>query len=57
MFLVSEIIAVELVAGISLNYVENTCDWPSTCYKMVVRFQIQLRVMINNSICLILMES
>ena len=31
MFLVSKIIVVELVAGISLNYDKNTCDRPSTC--------------------------
>ena len=31
LFLVFKIIAFELVAGISLNYEENTCDQPSTC--------------------------
>ena len=57
MFLVSEIIAVEVVAGISLNYDKSTCDRPSTCYKAVRRFQIRLKAMIHNSVCLILIES
>ena len=26
----SKIIAYELVAGVSVNYDKNTCDWPST---------------------------
>ena len=57
MFLVSEIIAVEVVAGISLNYDKSTCDRSSTCYKAVQRFQIRLKAMIHNSVCLILIES
>ena len=40
MALVFEIMAFEDVAGNSLNYDENTCDWQSTCYKTVLRFQI-----------------
>ena len=31
MFFVLKITAVELVAGISLNYDKNTCDRPSSC--------------------------
>ena len=30
-FMVLKILAFELVAGISLNCDENTCDRPSTC--------------------------
>ena len=29
--MVLKIIAFELVAGVSVNYDKNTCDWPSTC--------------------------
>ena len=38
MFKIFEIMAFELVAGISLNYDKNTCDQQSTCNQTVVRF-------------------
>ena len=40
MFPVLEKMAFEHVAGNSLNYDENTCDWQSTYYKTVLRYQI-----------------
>ena len=57
MLKVLRLIAVELVAGVSLNYDKNACEQPSTCKKASLRFQILLRDMIHNSICLILMEN
>ena len=56
MLMVLKIIALEFVAGVSVNYHKNTCDRPSTSQKNVLTFQIQLRDMIHNSICLILTE-
>ena len=56
MLTVLKIIAFELVAGVSANYDKNTSDGPWTCYKAVLRFQIWVRHMIRNLICLILME-
>ena len=38
MFSVSEIIAFESVAEISLIYDQNTCDRHSACYQTVLRF-------------------
>ena len=57
MFPLFEIIAFEYVAGISLNYDENTCDGQSTCYKTHLRFQIWLKEKFSNSISLGLIEN
>ena len=57
MFLLLEIITSEPVAGIYLNYDENTCDRKSTCYLIVLRLQIWLREIFSSSICLGLMEN
>ena len=57
MFLVSKINAVELVAGNSLNYDNDTGDRLSTCFQTVLRFHILLKAMIHNLICLILMQT
>ena len=38
-FPIFEIIAFEGVTEISFNYHENTCDWQSTCYQTVLRFE------------------
>ena len=54
---VFEIMTFEHIARISLKYDKNTCDWQSTCYQTAVRFQIWLREILPNSICLGLMES
>ena len=54
--MVLRIIAFELVVRVSVKYANNTCDGSSTCEKAVLRFQIRLRDMIINSICLTLME-
>ena len=56
MLMVLKIIVFELVTGISVSYGKNTCDRSSTCYKAVLKFEIQLSDMIHNSICLILIE-
>ena len=40
MFKVFEIMAFGHVAGISLNYDQNTCDPQSMCYQTVLRFLI-----------------
>ena len=45
------------VAGIYLNYDGNRCDWHSTCYQTVLRFQIWIKETFSNSICLGLMEN
>ena len=42
---------------ISLNYDENTCDPQSSSFQTVLRFQIWLKEMFGNSICLGLTES
>ena len=39
-FRVFNIMAFEHVAGYSLNYDKQTCEWHSTCYQTVVRFHI-----------------
>ena len=52
MFSVFEIIAFEPVAVISLNFAENTCYRQSSCYETVLGFQIRLRVILSDSICL-----
>ena len=39
-FLLLEIMTLELVVEIYLNYEENTCDWQSTCYQKVLRLHI-----------------
>ena len=57
MFSVSEIIAFEPVERISLIYDESTCDLHSTFYQAVLGFQIWLREMFSDSICLRLMEN
>ena len=57
MSLVLKINALELVARLSLYYDKNKCARPSTCYKTLLAFQIRLRDMIHNSLCLILMET
>ena len=31
MLMVLKITAFEVVAGVSVNYDKNKCDWPSTC--------------------------
>ena len=49
--------AIEYVAGIFLNYDENTCDRQSTCYEIVLRFYVTLKDMFSNSISLGLMEN
>ena len=56
MLTVWKIIAFELLAGVSLNFDEHTCDFPSTSSKVVLGFHIRLREMIHNSTFLILME-
>ena len=57
MFPLSEIIAFEAVAGISLIYDENTYDRQSTCYQTVVRFRIWQREIFSNSISPTLIEN
>ena len=54
--MVLEILAFEAVVVTYLNYHGNICDWQSTCYQTIVRFQIWLRKMFSNSICHRLME-
>ena len=56
MLMVLKINALEVLAGVSVNYEKNTCDWPSTRKKAVLIIQIPLRDMIHNSISLILLE-
>ena len=56
-FLVLKIIVFELVAKISLKSSKKRCDWSSTCWKTVLRFQIWLRQMLFDWICLRLMEN
>ena len=56
MFIVFKKFALELVAGISVNYNKNTRHRRSTCQKAVLRFKIGLGDIIHNAICLILME-
>ena len=36
-FLLLEIMTLELVIEIYLNYEESTCDWQSTCYQTVLK--------------------
>ena len=57
MFFLLKINALELVSEISVYCDKNTCDRSSTCGKTVPTFQIPPRDMIENSRCLILMES
>ena len=40
MFSIFEGMTFDDVAGISLDYAENTCDRQSTCYQTVLRFHI-----------------
>ena len=47
----------EHVARISLNNDKNTCDRESTRYQTVLRFQIKLKEMFSNTICLGLIEN
>ena len=56
MFPVFEIMAFQYVAGISLNYDENTCNRQSLCYQTVLTFQILPKEMFSNSACLGLTE-
>ena len=55
MFMVLKRISFQLAAAVSVNYDKNRCESLPTCSKAVLRFQIQLRDMIHNSICFILM--
>ena len=55
MFMVLKRILFQFAAAVSVNYDKNRCDSLSTCSKAVRKFQIQLRDMIHNSICFILM--
>ena len=57
MFRIFEIMAFEHVAGIALNYDDNTCDWQSTIYQTVLRFHVSLKQIFLNLICLGLMEN
>ena len=57
MFRLYDIMTLEHVARISLNNDENTCDRESARYQTVLRFQIRLKEMFSNSICLGLIES
>ena len=52
MFLVLKINALELIAGKSVYYGKNTCDWASFDW---ATFQILLRDTIHNSLGLTLM--
>ena len=56
-FSVFEIMAFEHVARISLSYDENACDPQSMCYQTNLRFQILLKEVFSNSICLGLMKN
>ena len=56
-FLVLKITAFEHTPGIFLQSDEKTCGRLSTCWKTLLRFQIWLRQLFSNSICLTLMES
>ena len=49
--------AFEHVAGISLNYEKQRCEWHSTSYETVLIFHIWLKDMFSNLICLGLMEN
>ena len=49
--------AFEHVAGICLNYDENTFQRQSTCYQAVLRFHIWLKVMFSNSMFRGLLEN
>ena len=49
--------ALEHVAGTSLDDDENTCDRQSTCYQTVLRFDIWLKEIFSDSICLGLMKN
>ena len=51
-----KIMAFEHVAGISLNYDENTCDRQSTYCQRILRFQISRTEMFSDSINLGLIE-
>ena len=51
------IFAFELVAGIFVNYEENTCYRQSPCLQGVLRFLIRFKSMFSNSICLGLKEN
>ena len=54
--LISEIMAFEDVAGISLSYDENTFDRQPMFYQTVLRFPILLKEMFSKSSFLGLME-
>ena len=56
MFFVFKIISFEVKVLISVNYEKNACEQWSQCEKAVLRFQIQLRDIIHNSICLMIIE-
>ena len=56
MFMVLKIITFELIAGVPLKDEKKACEWSSTCETAVLRFEIALRDIIQNSLCLILME-
>ena len=49
--------AFEHVAGNSLNYDHNSYDRQGTCAQTVLRFQISLREMFSQWICLELLEN
>ena len=57
MFTLFEIMTFAHLAGISLNYDLNTCDWQSTCYQTVLRFHFWLKQTVSNSIYLAIMEN
>ena len=56
MLMFLNIIVLELVAGVSINYDKNACDRPLTFQKAVLGFQMPLRDIKPNSIYLILIE-
>ena len=57
MFRLYDIMTLKHVARISLNNDKNTCDRESTRYQTVLRFQIRLKEMFSNTICLGLIEN
>ena len=57
MLLFLKLIALKLVAGISIYFDKNTCDRSSRSYKTVLALQIRLTDMTHNSLCLILIAS
>ena len=54
MLMVLKIIEFQLVVGASVNYEQRTCDRLPTYEKAVLRFEIPLKNITHNSICLIL---